>query len=515
MKSNLILLQLAFFLFVAIPFNGNAQVCNFTYSLGGDTSFCPGAPINFNLTAPSANAPFLWDNGSTAAIRNVSNFGTYYCRATEIGADVVSNGNFNSGSTGFTSDYTVGTGGTWGPISVEGTYLVTTDANLAHTNFQHFTDHTGAGNMMVVNGSGTPNQSVWCQTINVSQNTDYNFSAWVANCVVPVPLLQFSINGVTLGAVFSPPTTVGLWTKFSANWNSGTNANAVICIVNQNTNVAGNDFALDDIFFQPICTFTDTVHVTSKPLPTLVDAGSDTSLCIGNSVQLSANAGTGTSFAWSSIPSGFSATVLDPSVSPLVNTSYIFSSTLNGCTKKDTVFVKANTLPNADIIITTVDSSCSSYAVELSSISTNATTYYWEFGDGLSSNDSSVIHSYAASGNYTVLLTAKNTACADTQSVPLKVIFSGADFTLPNVFTPNGDASNENFFVPKECIQSASVSIYNRWGVLVKKWEGLDGFWDGKIKGNAAADGVYYYVVDASYANGETTHQYGTISLYR
>lgn len=492
-----------------------AQLCSFSFSLGNDVLECPSSQINITLNGPANASSYLWDNGSTAVNRSVFNFGTYYCKASQLGSDLVVNGNFDLGNSGFTSDYSEGTGGTWGPISDPGTFLVTNDPHNAHTNFQTFNDHSGNGNMLVVNGSGNPNQSVWCQSIVVSPNTDYNFSAWVANCVVPVPLLQFSINGTPLNNVFSPPTTVGLWTQFSAQWNSGTNANAVICIVNQNISPPGNDFALDDIFFQPICTFTDSINILSKPVPTLVNAGKDTSLCEGESISLIASQGSGTSFSWTSIPTGFISTLLNPTISPTLVTTYILTSFLDGCSTNDSVDVFVKSLPIANFAAITIDSSCSSFALQLTNLSSNATSYFWDFGDGFTSIDSTPTHSYANQGSYEIKLVAKHLNCFSQKTYSLSIVFGEGIFQLANVISPNGDDKNERFFVPNECLETASVSIFNRWGVLVKKWDGLDGFWDGKIKGATAAEGVYYYIMEGTYFNGETAYQRGTISLYR
>lgn len=494
--------------------------CSFTYNLGADTSFCTGSNFTLTITAPSGLAPYLWDNGSTLQSRTVTALGNYYCRASQLGQDLVVNGNFDLGNNGFVSNYVVGTGGTWGPISNPGTYLVTSNSSLAHSNFTSFNDHSGSGNMMVVNGASTANTSVWCQSILVSPNTDYNFSAWVTSCESGQPAsqlaqLQFSINGTAIGNVFSPTAVAPGWTNFSSTWNSGSNANAVICIVNQNTAAAANDFALDDIFFQPVCTFTDTLKVIAKPLPSLVNAGIDTTVCDGESVFLSANQGTGTTFSWSSIPAGFSSTSLQPEVSPSIATNYILTAELNGCIKRDTVTVLVNSLPQADFTVSIKDSSCKAFEIFLLNSSLQSSSYLWNLGDGTISTDTSISHNYGVSGTYTLTLIAFDNGCKDTVSRLLNVQFSSAEFVLPNVITPNDDLSNDRFYVPGECLASVSVSIFNRWGKLVKKWDNLDGFWDGKIKGNPAAEGVYYYVMEGSYANGETTRLNGTISLYR
>ncbi|HNB82261.1 MAG TPA: hypothetical protein PLP14_09205, partial [Chitinophagaceae bacterium] len=98
--------------------------------------------------------------------------------------NLIPNGDFSQGNTLFSSSYVYGTGGPWGLLSNEGQYAIATNPNSTHINFASFGDHTtGTGNMMVVNGAGTPNVNIWCETINVNPNTWYDFSAWGATCV--------------------------------------------------------------------------------------------------------------------------------------------------------------------------------------------------------------------------------------------------------------------------------------------------------------------------------------------
>jgi gliding motility-associated-like protein len=69
-------------------------------------------------------------------------------------------------------------------------------------------------------------------------------------------------------------------------------------------------------------------------------------------------------------------------------------------------------------------------------------------------------------------------------------------YTLPNVFTPNGDGTND-FFIPfpYRYIKDVDVRIYDRWGVLV--FETLDPHvnWDGRdmTTHKLCTDGVYFY----------------------
>ena len=121
---------------------------------------------------------------------------------------------------------------------------------------------TGDGMMMILNGAPIPNVVLWQQTIPVTPNTDYAFSTWVTNVHPASPaVLQFSINSVLQATPFTVNAPVCSWDQFYVTWNSGSNTSAVISIVNQNTVLAGNDFALDGISFAPICAGYDTVTV--------------------------------------------------------------------------------------------------------------------------------------------------------------------------------------------------------------------------------------------------------------
>ncbi len=73
------------------------------------------------------------------------------------------------------------------------------------------------------------------------------------------------------------------------------------------------------------------------------------------------------------------------------------------------------------------------------------------------------------------------------------------DYTLPNVFTPNGDGRND-YFRPNaySFVESVNMKIYNRWGNLVYQTEDPDINWDGKQLNTdrLVSPGVYYYICD-------------------
>lgn len=76
------------------------------------------------------------------------------------------------------------------------------------------------------------------------------------------------------------------------------------------------------------------------------------------------------------------------------------------------------------------------------------------------------------------------------------------ELIVPNVYTPNGDGSNDCFEIeyaddfPIHNFKSFSVHVYDRWGRLMFKSEDPRFKWDGtKATGSPASDGVYYWVI--------------------
>ena len=62
---------------------------------------------------------------------------------------------------------------------------------------------------------------------------------------------------------------------------------------------------------------------------------------------------------------------------------------------------------------------------------------------------------------------------------------------IPNVITPNGDGTNDQFVI-QGLLENSSLSIYNRWGILLYHSDHYDNTWDGGV----AIDGTYYYVLN-------------------
>jgi gliding motility-associated-like protein len=328
----------------------------------------------------------------------------YYITVSSLNPfNLVANGDFEGGNTGFASGYTYRAPPC--PILFEGEYSVYTDPFGVHGGFTSFGDHTtGTGNMMIMNGSPTPTD-VWCQTIPVTPFTDYDFSAWIANCssvtVGPdVPTLQFKINGVLIGTptvISSPPAT---WVNFFQVWNSGVSTTATICIRDLNTTLAGNDFVLDDITFKEICVAKDSVYIAVKIPDTTADR-KDTTLCVsGGPITITGTPGYIT-YLWNT---GATTTSISPAVS---GTYWVYCS--NNCSVRiDTFNITYVPLPivslgndtafciGNDLLLTSIQPPGSTYLWSTSSTATsiivNTTGTYWLKVDNGYCNATDTIH---------------------------------------------------------------------------------------------------------------------------
>jgi gliding motility-associated-like protein len=372
-----------------------------------DTTICKGDTI---LLRTSGNAlTSCWQPSPTAKPVNESDTlvaplvtTTYFYKAQLSGNNLVINGDFSQGNTGFSSEYSVNSFNT-----AEGQYWINNDPFVWNANLGKCIEHTtGAGKMMIVNGSNIPKIKVWSQTVNLLPNTNYSFSTWIQSLSKVNPAnLQFLINGNIVGTAITSGSTVCQWNRFYTTWNSGTATSATIAIVNNNTISAGNDFALDDIYFAPFLLKTDTVKITIAENPK-VDLGKDTTICKGASVQLNASVSGASNITWSPANNLTSISINDPVAKPDISMFYIAEVVNgNGCHDKDSIFVRVVEQPKLTSIADTAI--CEGASVVLQTVATNATSFLWQPAVSLSNaNTASPTATPLANTQY--ILTASN-----------------------------------------------------------------------------------------------------------
>ncbi|REJ82310.1 MAG: PKD domain-containing protein [Bacteroidetes bacterium] len=157
--------------------------------------------------------------------------------------------------------------------------------------------------------------------------------------------------------------------------------------------------------------------------------------------------------------------------------------------------------------------SCSGQ-ITFHSVTDNAVTYEWDFGDGRTSELRYPVHTFNKDGTYEISLKVNGkSACADSAS-RLTVYESplGETLFIPNSFTPNGDGINDIFKISvyRPC-ETYNLQVFNRWGKIVYETaDAASAFWDGSAEDGQIQSGVYVYLL-----KGSAGEKKGTITVIR
>jgi gliding motility-associated-like protein len=190
------------------------------------------------------------------------------------------------------------------------------------------------------------------------------------------------------------------------------------------------------------------------------------------------------------------------------------TNSTNGCTATDSVTVVNGPAPVASFSANPT-SGIAPLTVDFTNGSTNATSYIWTFGDGNNSILSDPSNTFTSTGSYTVILIASSGSCVDTAEETV-VVYDDFSLIIPNIFTPNGDNSNDNFTMKETGLKKIHGEIYDRWGLKLFEWDTPGIEWDGRTSsGTLVPVGTYFYIINASgFDDKEHTYK-GYIQLLR
>lgn len=100
-------------------------------------------------------------------------------------------------------------------------------------------------------------------------------------------------------------------------------------------------------------------------------------------------------------------------------------------------------------------------------------------------------------------------------NTPFILSESAPGIFVANVFSPNGDGSNDVLHVLGNGIDELSFTVYSRWGEKVFETTDVNTGWDGTFKGEPMNVGVFVYFIKGKFKNGETIDKNGNITLLR
>ncbi|HLO44346.1 MAG TPA: SdrD B-like domain-containing protein, partial [Leadbetterella sp.] len=168
------------------------------------------------------------------------------------------------------------------------------------------------------------------------------------------------------------------------------------------------------------CSGTDIVVVTKNTVS--ADAGTDKSICVGESVTLTATPVVGATYEWrSSTSSTVISTNPSITVTPTSTTDYVLTVLKNGCDASDEVKVTVNPKPTVTGgNIPSVDPICVGQTATLKAGTwTNASTYTWTGPAGFVTQNGQTATTTVA-GTYTLTVTSV-AGCSATATVALVV----------------------------------------------------------------------------------------------
>ncbi len=310
---------------------GAQPVCSI--SLGADATICQGSTVTLN--GPSGYTNHLWSTGATTPSITVGTAGDYWCEVSYPSGNLVTNGNFSAGNTGFSSQFSY----SLFSVQNEGVYTVGQNASWYHNQFQG----TGNGNFLIGNAGWVSwvngQQDVWCQTIPCCPGQTYTLSyrALTLSNEIPARALWVMDGVIAQWPDFTFPAYGAGWQQSTITWTAGPGQTSVnACIRITSADGVGDDFGLDDISMSSTVVLRDTVHVNVTPLPT-VNLGPNQVLCAGDVLNLNA-AVPGGSYVWQ-----------DGSTNPTFQVStagtYSVDVTAQSCTNSDQITVAYNPQP--------------------------------------------------------------------------------------------------------------------------------------------------------------------------
>jgi gliding motility-associated-like protein len=345
------------------------------FDIGPDKVLCDGETVMLKANVP--NAQFKWQDGSTSESFKVTQAGVYAVSAS-IGA-------CRSADTvivGYKPLPTINLGNDTA-VCVGNSVLLTAQSQ-ADVTYRWDNNQTEATRLVTAKGT----YKVWASLNGCTQVGSINVD------IKPIPSLNLGNDTTVCGSIVYQLNSHSNATIFK--WQDG--SNQAIYRVTQS-----GKYAVEATLNG--CSRIDSVEVNVNPLPT-VELGSDTTLCEGNKLMLTANSEAGVTYRWDNNMTTDYCLVESKG-------KYKVTVSLNGCTQTDSINVGFNPIPTLELGRDT--SVCGPITYLLNS-SSNARTFKWQDGSTQAN------YRVTESGKYMVEATLNGCSKMDTVQVDIKEV---------------------------------------------------------------------------------------------
>lgn len=510
-------------------------------TLGRDTSLCKGRALNLGIS--TNNASYRWNNGNTTSSRIITQNETVWAEVTVNGCSkrdsirvqfidlpsgflgrdtVLCAGQIRSyqinvpGTTlrwqdnSSTNPYAISRAGLYilqlssGGCSVRDSVRITYKPNPV---FSLGSDTTLCHNQRLSVNPGIIGATyLWNDRQRniprqLSQTGTYWLEADLNGCVRrdTIKLIMLNLPQVFLGKDTSLCTGQSLLLRVKSlnaklQWQDGS-LNSTFLVTGEGTYWA--QLSLGS------CQTRDSVNIKYIPLPQF-NLGKDTILCAGEKLTLT-------------VPSSvqgirWSTSATNPSISVDRAGTYWVQVRNQQCSFRDSIAVGVLPLPQVSLGPDTL--LCPNKPLLIRSIGTENAQLLWS--DGSTGKSISIIRE----GTYWVRASRGRCSSSDTLLLTKGKCNVFKAYT-PNAFSPNRNNINETFrpFIDEDIqVIHYELQIFDRWGSQVFHSNDINTGWDGRIRGQDAAQGVYIYwfrieYVDDTGAGNQLLR--GTVNLLR
>ena len=415
-------------------------------------------------------------------------------------------------------------------------WISSTDGGVSWTTIANTTNNYSAQNLttttqyraMVQNGGGCSIDTSAVATITVNPKS-------VAGVLNPVN--TFFCAGQTVSELINLSGNVGpVWnwqlSTDNINWNdfipvktdSSYNVNSINTTTFYRTIVKSGVCPADT-------STAATIHFINVPFPSATINPALSSICFGQSIQLTANIGIGTNYSWSPL----NGTLVDQgngtisslpytihsSATPGRTTNYVLTVSNAGCpnTLSDTFHVIV--APRIIVFAGNDTSIVANQPLQLNATvnDPNANIFLWSPSTGLNfttiQNPVTTLNAEIGSITYTVRAT-DSAGCYGEDNIKVTIFKTGPDIFVPKAFTPNGDGLND--ILKPICVGIQQLNyfrIFNRWGQMVFSTSEIGKGWDGKINGIDQNPDNFVYLAQGVDYTGKIVFRKGNVILIR
>lgn len=351
----------------------------------------------------------------------------------------------------------------------------------------------GQGLQFTINGAvsytdaiGATTQTLFTMYFGGSET--YTISGEDANGCINTASASITVLSTPTVSIISPTTNIcyAYTQTITANgadtyvWFNGVNTNTTVIqpFANTTYSVIGT--------IGGICKDTAYLSVNVLPLPNVFASASNTSVCAGQNVTLTAS-GNALNYLWT--PGNLFGPVQTFTLNSTTTYS-LFGQGANGCGNFDIITISVN---NASLVTTLINPPliCIGDSATLSLIGGSVPSW--------SSNINPDKEIVFPTTNTTYTYNAIDVNGCITPIEFNVAINADCDIQVYNGFTPNGDGVNDYWVIDNiNKLPDNKVTVFNRWGKKVFEtlnYNNKDNYWNGLLDGVKVPSGTYFFII--------------------